>query len=125
MLVRINGEAIYYAKPYHTFGEGPTVTDEGMFSEKAIEYTDKDFRFTVNNGALYVFALNPKNTSSFKIKTLRKATKDKSGIFSNVQKVLLLETKEEVAFVHNNEALEININNHDFDKPIVFKVIID
>lgn len=123
--LEVNGEAIYYAKPYHTFGEGPTVTDEGMFSEKAIEYTDKDFRFTVNNGALYVFALNPKNTSSFKIKTLRKATKDKSGIFSNVQKVLLLETKEEVAFVHNNEALEININNHDFDKPIVFKVIID
>ena len=96
-----------------------------MFSEKAIQYTNEDFRFTVNNGALYVFALNPKKANSFNIKALRKATKDHSGLFSNIKKVLLLETKEEVAFIQNNETLELKINNHKYDKPLVFKVIID
>jgi alpha-L-fucosidase len=123
--LKINGEAIYKSIPYHTFGEGPTVLNEGMFSEKAIEYTNKDFRFTVNNGVVYVLILNPSQTNIFTIKTLGKANKCHRGIYSNVKRVILLETKEAVDFKQDNDALDIKLSNNKHNKPIVFKVTIE
>lgn len=121
--LKANGEAIYGAKPFLVFGEGPTETAEGMWSEKAIRYTNRDFRFTANNGAVYVLVLNPRGAESFKIRTLRKATKESSGIFSEILSVKLLETGEEVRFHHDHEALKI-MPEQDFEKPIVFKISI-
>lgn len=121
--LNINGEAIYNSISYETFGEGPTIEKEGMFSEEKFTYTNEDFRFTVNNGAIYVFILNPKETNKFIIKTLKKANPDDhEGIFSNIKKVTLLENKANIKFEHLPEGLILNLEKHNFDKPIVFKV---
>lgn len=123
--LKVNGEAIYESIAYETFGEGPTIETEGMFSEQKIEYTNEDYRFTVNNGSIYVFVLNPKNTLEFNIKTLSKATpEDHSGIFSNVKNVSLLGSGE-VLFKHESDALKIKVEENYFDKPIVFKVTME
>ncbi|VEU81111.1 alpha-L-fucosidase [Haploplasma axanthum] len=117
-----NGEAIYESIPYLIFGEGSTIEIEGKFSEKKIEYKNDDFRFTANNGAVYVFVLNPRDTKRFNVKTLRKATEKTEGIFSSIKKVVLLETQKEVSFKHNEEFLTIELDKSYDNYPIVFKV---
>lgn len=57
--LKINGEAIYDSIPWRKYGEGPTKTEEGHFSDKNFKvYTKEDFRFTYKDGVLYVFAMN-------------------------------------------------------------------
>ncbi len=56
--LKTNGEAIYGARPWVIFGEGPTETANGTFSEsKAKAYTAQDFRFTVRDGVLHAIQL--------------------------------------------------------------------
>ena len=61
--LKSNGEAIYGARPWTKFGEGPTENADGSFSEsKAKPYTPRDFRFTTANGHLYAIQLaEPEN----------------------------------------------------------------
>lgn len=55
--IAVNSEGIYGTRPWKKFGEGPTNTAGGHVSEKALAYTDKDFRFTTKDGYLYAFAM--------------------------------------------------------------------
>ena len=56
--LKTNGEAIYGSRPWNVFGEGPTETADGSFSEsKAKPYTARDFRFTTKDGALYAIQM--------------------------------------------------------------------
>ncbi len=52
-----NGEAIYDTRPWHTYGEGPTMEPEGDFKNHAgflkIKYTSKDIRYTTKGNVLY------------------------------------------------------------------------
>ena len=52
------GEAIFGSRPWRTYGEGPTRLAEGMKNEDAFKgFDERDVRFTVNKGALYVLFL--------------------------------------------------------------------
>lgn len=54
-----NGEAVYGSRPWRISGEGPTAAKKGAFADQIdTAYTSEDFRFTVNHGHLYVFAMN-------------------------------------------------------------------
>ncbi|HVT88044.1 MAG TPA: alpha-L-fucosidase [Tepidisphaeraceae bacterium] len=54
----INGEAIYDTRPWHRFGEGPTLIPGGGFSDKSrVPFTANDVRFTCRDGALYAILL--------------------------------------------------------------------
>lgn len=54
----VNGEAIYGTRPWERFGEGPTQTEAGGFSErKAKPYTSEDLRFTRKGNTLYAICL--------------------------------------------------------------------
>jgi len=57
--LKVNGEAIYGARHWKIYGEGPTEVGAGMFAEtKRGEFTGEDIRFTVGkDGALYAIAL--------------------------------------------------------------------
>ena len=52
--IAVNGETIYGTRPWKLFGEGPTQSAGGQFSErKAARYSNEDFRFTKKGDALY------------------------------------------------------------------------
>jgi alpha-L-fucosidase len=52
--LKINGEAIYGTRPWKMYGEGPTKIVEGAFHDTdAQPFTERDFRFTTKDGALY------------------------------------------------------------------------
>jgi alpha-L-fucosidase len=56
--LKVNGEAIYGARPWTRYGEGPTVVEAGAFHEKdAKPYTAEDFRFTTKADTLYAIEL--------------------------------------------------------------------
>jgi alpha-L-fucosidase len=55
--LKINGEAIYHTRPWHTFGEGPTEIPEGGFSDtKRTAFTSQDVRYSKGE-ALYATLL--------------------------------------------------------------------
>jgi alpha-L-fucosidase len=54
----VNGAAIYGARPWRTFGEGPTAVAGGGFTDATRpQFTSRDFRFTTRDGALYAICL--------------------------------------------------------------------
>ncbi len=57
--LKINGEAIYGTRPWVKFGEGPTQTAAGSFTDKQTkpEFTAEDIRFTTRGRTLYALAL--------------------------------------------------------------------
>jgi alpha-L-fucosidase len=52
-----NGAAVYETRPWKVFGEGPTRTMEGTFSEASQQWTAKDFRFTCKGNMVYAFQM--------------------------------------------------------------------
>jgi alpha-L-fucosidase len=57
--LKINGEAIYGTRPWVKFGEGPTQSAAGSFTDKAEKqaFTAEDFRFTTKGKELFAIAL--------------------------------------------------------------------
>jgi len=56
--LRVNGEAIYGTRPWHTFGEGETQVVGGAFGERqGAAFTASDIRFTTKDKALYAICL--------------------------------------------------------------------
>ena len=53
----VNGEAIYSTRPWKIYGEGPTESASGSFSDQKKPYTSKDMRFTVKGETLYAIAM--------------------------------------------------------------------
>ena len=54
--MKVNAEAIHGTRPWKVFGEGPTNTKGGAFTESAV-YTAEDVRFTAKGGTLYAILL--------------------------------------------------------------------
>lgn len=54
----VHGEAIYDTRPWHTFGEGPTPSSDGAFSEhQQPAFCGADLRFTTRGDTLYLLCL--------------------------------------------------------------------
>jgi len=53
----VNGEAIYSTRPWKLFGEGPTESASGSFSDQKKPFMAKDIRFTVKGETLYAIAM--------------------------------------------------------------------
>lgn len=57
--LQINGEAIYETRPWTKFGEGPTQTASGSFSDhKEAPLTAEDIRFTRKGNVLYAIVMD-------------------------------------------------------------------
>lgn len=68
--MRTNSEGIYGTRPWKYYGEGPTVAEQGSFSDQhAVEWTSHDFRFTTKDGDIYAFCLNPQHEKSLTLTT--------------------------------------------------------
>ena len=120
--MKINGAAIYESKVWKVYGEGPTNTSGGDFSENSsMMYNDLDFRFTRNKDKLYVFALNPVEGEVIKIRSLRK----KNGLLKThgvIKDVKLLSGGEVKDFKRKDFSFDINYEINDYSLPIVFEL---
>jgi len=67
----VNGEAVYGTRPWIVYGEGPTKSVAGKFSEQdQVAYGPRDLRFTSREGLLYVLCLAPPENGLIEIRSL-------------------------------------------------------
>ncbi len=124
--LKINGEAIYGSKVYSTSGEGVKTKTEGNFSEKDdIVYSKSDFRFTVNNGAIYATVL--KYDEDILIKTLRRGSeKDKHGVLSKINNISVLGFEDaDISYEHKETGLKIVTKGITTSMPVIFKIEVE
>lgn len=121
--LNLNGEGIYNTIPFKVSSEGVNNISGGMFAEETVTYTHEDIRFTLGNGYIYAFIMNPKGFDEFNIKRFKTSTQqDQSGTFNEVLSVELLGSSEKVEFKQTSESLNIKLNNKQGNLPIAFKV---
>ena len=78
--LKTNGEAIYGSRPWERFGEGPTETANGSFSESKVKpYTAQDFRFTTKDGLLYAIQMAEPDGPKAVITSLKPGRRVKSA----------------------------------------------
>lgn len=119
-----NGEAIYSSKVWRYSEEGPTETIEGQFSDgNETFFTEKDFRFTINGGNLYVFALNYPENQEITIKSLADVDASVKPLFNGIIKdISVLGFDSNVTYERDKDGLHIKTDNVKSEYPVVFKI---
>lgn len=108
--------------------EGPTAPKEGAFSDQTDSvYSSEDFRFTVNHGHLYIFAMkypDPVNGVS-EIRVHMLAGKDHPAAYefgTLIRDVEVLGYEEKPEWVQKQDALIIRTKTIHTHSPVVFRV---
>lgn len=122
--LKINGEAVYSSRVWRFSEEGPTETVEGQFTDGgAKEFTEHDFRFTVNGGSVYVFALNFPESGEITVKSFADADASKLPVFNGIIKdVSVLGFSEKPVCRRDEKGLHIKTKTVKSENPVVFKI---
>jgi alpha-L-fucosidase len=118
--LKLNGEAIYGSRPWLVYGEGPTETLVGHLADLKFDgFSDKDIRFTTNNGILYAIALGWPEDDTINIQYLGSARY--SGPVKGVQ---LVGHKGDLKFNRTPEGLQIKLpKKKPCEHAFVFRII--
>ena len=124
--LRVNGEAIYSARAWRKYGEGPTQIEDGGFSDGIKKnFTSADFRFTTAGGFLYAAALRGSEDGSYTIKSLGEQDALRHANFHGIIKdVEALGSAVKPAWTRDADGLHIR-SDLTGDMPVVFKISID
>ncbi|CAM4471112.1 alpha-L-fucosidase [Paenibacillus endophyticus] len=121
--LKVNGEAIYGTSYWRTFGEGPTLVEEGQFTDgKTKAFTKEDIRFTVKGSCLYAIVLAYPKDGIVKIKSLRKKSHDFQGI---IEEISLLGFDEQPIWERTEEALIVKTSTVQSAAPVVIRLTLD
>ena len=103
----VNGEAIYGTRCWKTFGEGPTESEDGYFSEqkKQDAFVADDYRFTTKNGKLYAIAMAWPEDGKGNIISLGKGSKYCEW---DVQSVKMLGSDEKIEWTQTDKGLSVS-----------------
>ncbi|CCW16018.1 Alpha-L-fucosidase [Sphingobium indicum BiD32] len=109
----VNEVAIFGSRPFHIYGEGPTQLAAGMQNEGAFKGFDtRDVRFTVKDGALYIFFLKPPRAKA------RIAALGKARWAGRIARATLL-GHGEIAHSHGQACLELDMTTSPAIVPVV------
>ncbi|WP_299580457.1 alpha-L-fucosidase [uncultured Sunxiuqinia sp.] len=101
------GEAIYETRPWHTYGEGPTIEPKGDFKNHReflkIKYSADDLRYTTKGNTVYAMVLGVPDSEQ---PLLMKAFASQ-GADVNIKKVTVLGSKETVQWQLKEDGLFI------------------
>ncbi|MCL2030085.1 MAG: alpha-L-fucosidase [Oscillospiraceae bacterium] len=105
--LRQNGEGLYGASCWETFGEGPSAEGCGG-SGGETEYTPADIRFTCKGGAVYAFVMRWPAGGAVTIRSLKKArVLPHAGGDLPIRAVSVLGTDAPVSFTRDETGLHI------------------
>lgn len=125
--MKVNGEAIYDARAWRAFGEGPTQVTEGQFADGVKKaFTSADFRFTAKGDALYAIAMKPDDGGDYCVKALAEAPAEVARRFHGIVRgVSVLGDAGEVRWRRDEQGLHIHTNYRMGDMPVAFRVELD
>ena len=104
--LKLNGEAIYETRPFDVFGEGPTVVNEGHFSEsKNTQFKAEDIRFTKKGDELYAIFLGWPGKEI----TVKSLPKSKKLWLGNIKKITLLGDPKPLKWTQNENGLTVQL----------------
>ena len=113
----INGEAIYGTRPWKIFGEGPTESASGSFSDQKKPFTAGDIRFTTKDGLLYAISMGKPVTNTI-IKAL--ALQAGNGMIASVS---MVGSNEKIGWKQQGSGLVIKPSkNYPSDNAVVYKI---
>lgn len=123
----INGEAIYDTKTWRKSGEGPTVVEDGQFSDGINKnFTSQDIRFTTANGFLYATALKSSENGEYVITSLGEQDASKRAHFHGIIKsVEVLGTDVLPKWTRQTDGLHIRTDYKNGEFPVVFRIGVD
>jgi len=115
----INGEAIYGARPWKVFGEGPTQVIGGSFGDtKRQAFTAQDIRFTTKGDVLYAVILGWPERGEAVIQSLSSNLKLYPGEIGTVE---MLGVKEPLRWVWSARGLRVKMPA---EKPCDYAVVL-
>nr|WP_162012694.1 alpha-L-fucosidase [Streptococcus sp. S784/96/1] len=121
----VNGEGIYASRPWRKAQEGPTNLESGQFSDgKVLQYSSKDFRFTVKGSAIYVFVMGAiEPGEQLTIQSLGASCNQNTPEFHGIiEEVSLLGYFEKLSWHQTKEGLMVDFPHKLSDLPSVIKV---
>jgi len=119
--LNVNGEAIYGTRCWKTFGEGPTESEGGYFSEKKKQdsFVAEDYRFTTKDGKLYAIAMAWPESGTSIISSLSKKSEYCEWDIKNVR---MLGNKGKLDWTQNEAGLNITFPK---EKPCEFAYVFE
>ena len=119
----VNGEAIHGAKCWRRFAEGPVHAAEGQFQDgKEVAYTSKDYRFTVNHGAIYAMCLKCPEDGEFMVESLRGAVNHNLPVFQGIiRDVKILGYDGEMTWHQDAEGLHVSAPGLSSQYPVTIR----
>lgn len=125
--MKANGEAVYETDIWRVAAEGPTVVEEGQFTDgKAREFTSEDFRFTRKGTYLYAICMAYPKEGRVLIRSLGKQDASRLPKFHGiVRNVEVLGFEERPEWSRTEEGLSISAPGVYSDKPVVFRITLD
>ena len=125
--MRINGEAIDGARPWRVPGEGPTVRQEGQFTDReATPYGPADYRFTAAHGCIYAMALSCPEDGRFLIRALGESPDQNLPAFHGIIKgvTVLGWENEPVEWYADREGLHVWAPRVASDLPVTLRITV-
>lgn len=125
--MKINGEAIYDTTLFRVPAEGPSVIEEGQFTDqKEQTFTSEDIRFTMKGHILYAIVLHYPDDGFVKIHSLGEKDAASLPVFHGcIKGVKVLGFDETVQMTRTKEALELKTNTVHSEYPVVFRIELD
>lgn len=121
--LNVNGEGIYETTHWKKYGEGPTVSKEGHFTDgNSSEYTTEDFRYTYKNGFIYAFAMKWPEDGVVRMKLLGRKTEQMNAVIRSVE---VLGAPNGCSHTLCNTHLTVIASGIDTKAPVCIKVAID
>ncbi|MEO8413368.1 MAG: alpha-L-fucosidase [Ginsengibacter sp.] len=113
----INGEAIYRTRPWKIFGEGPTESASGSFSDQKNPFTAKDIRFTTKGDTLYAIAMEPPSSN-----TIIKSLGQKAGN-GTIATIDLVGSTEKIVWMQGADGLVVKPSKtYPSENAVVYKI---
>jgi alpha-L-fucosidase len=105
--LQVNGEAIYGTRPWVVYGEGPTQSLEGHFTDtQRPDYTAQDIRFTTKGEQVLYATLLAWSDKPVVIRSLGTGLRLYHG---QVKDVRLLGSREKLQWSHETEGLKVRL----------------
>lgn len=122
--LKVNGEAIFDTDIWRISSEGPTEVAGGPFTDGDDKvFTSADFRFTMKSNVIYAFCLNYPADGKLTIKSFAEYNSTRRPEFHGIiDKVEVLQTKEEPAWIRDDNGMHIETESIETNKPVVIKI---
>lgn len=122
--LEVNGEAIYGSKLWRQSAEGPTVIQEGQFTDmNKKEFTSEDIRFTAKGNCIYATVLSWPEDGKVYIKAFGERDASRLPVFHGiVEDVTILGFEGNVKWERKEDALSVCAQGIKTDYPVVVKI---